>query len=59
MNLDEAKKYLGDRYVLSPRYKPDPRHSAYAIVDVRRSWARAQAPVVLRLRPSLPPQQRP
>jgi len=22
MTLDEAKKYLGDRYVLSPNYKP-------------------------------------
>ncbi len=41
MNLSEAKAYLGDRYVLSPNYRPqdNPQHSLYEAVNVRLTFA--------------------
>jgi hypothetical protein len=36
LTLDEAKAYLGDKYVLSPNYKPaeNPQHNVYEHVNI-------------------------
>lgn len=41
MTLDEAKSFLGDRYVLSPNYRIEdcPQHSLYEPVNVRLTFA--------------------
>jgi len=41
MTLSEAKAYLGDRYVLSPNYRPEsnPQHSLYEAVNIRLTFA--------------------
>jgi hypothetical protein len=43
MNLDEAKRYLGDRWVLSPNYRRQAEHSPYWPVDVSKTIRRAVA----------------
>jgi hypothetical protein len=44
MSLEQAKAYLGERYVLHPRYRREdhPHHSSYALVDVRATFARVR-----------------
>jgi hypothetical protein len=41
MTLIEAKQYLGDKYVLSPNYRPEtsPQHNLYEPVNVRLTFA--------------------
>jgi hypothetical protein len=41
MKLDEAKRYLGDRWVLSPNYRRQLQHSPYHAVDVSKTIRRA------------------
>ncbi len=41
MTLDEAKAYLGDRYVFSPKYRLEnnPQHSLYESVNIQLTFA--------------------
>jgi hypothetical protein len=41
MTLDEAKQYLGNRYVLNPNYRHEdnPQHSLYEPVNIRLTFA--------------------
>ena len=50
MTIDECKSFLGPSYVLHADYRPDEHkhHSAYALVDLRATFARVRA----RMRPS-------
>lgn len=42
MSADEAKEWLGGRYVLHPDYQPLPHHSNYARVDVAVTFMRVR-----------------
>ena len=42
MTLDEAKCYMGTRYVLHKQYQPVPHHSAYALVNVSDTFMRVR-----------------
>lgn len=50
LTLTDAKAYLGPSYVLHTDYRPEEHkhHSAYALVDLRATFARVRA----RMRPS-------
>ena len=42
MTLDEAKCYMGTRYVLHKHYQPMPHHSVYALVNVGHTFMRVR-----------------
>lgn len=42
MSLDEAKHWLGARWVLHPAYQPIPHHSNYALVNVGHTFDRVR-----------------
>jgi len=44
MTLAEAQQWMGARYVLHPAYlvASHPHHSAYALVDLRATFARVR-----------------
>jgi len=46
--IEQAKEFLGVRWVLHPQYEPAPHHSCYALVDLRATFARVR----MRMRPS-------
>jgi hypothetical protein len=43
MTLDEAKCYLGNRWVLSPNYRRQAQHSAHRGADIGKTIRRAMA----------------
>jgi hypothetical protein len=40
MNLEEAKAYLGEKWVGHKNYQAQPQHNLYEPVDVRRTMIR-------------------
>jgi|HubBroStandDraft_4_1064222.scaffolds.fasta_scaffold39605_8 hypothetical protein len=46
--IEQAKEFLGVRWVLHPEYERQAHHSCYALVDLRATFARVRA----RMRPS-------
>lgn len=42
MSIDEAKDWLGRRYVLHSQYEPQSNHSVYALVRVELTWMRVR-----------------